>query len=253
MNAVMSHTGKKPRPAHLSKAPIVEALVDIHVAPSLDLSSVLSRLEPLVRAEFPNRKTLYVGEARFSWTDTEAEIESAKPMVRGYAYWSADGKRVLQVRAEGFSYSRLAPYGTWEQLKQEAEMWFTRLFESCGISSIERYAVRYINRMKLPLPIHNFSDYLRTSPEVSTDLPQGLSSFFFQLTMPFPDQVLAVVNMATEAAADNDTLPLIFDIDVFRRGTIEPKTLWERMEALRNVKNDIFFDSLTQQAWRLFE
>ena len=53
--------------------------------------------------------------------------------------------------------------------------------------AIERLAVRYINRIDVPSPGIDLKQYFRTSPEISPDLPQELSGYFMQLTLPQPD------------------------------------------------------------------
>jgi uncharacterized protein (TIGR04255 family) len=44
------------------------------------------------------------------------------------------------------------------------------------------------------------------------------------------------------------------DIDVFREVSLEPDSekIWEILEELRNIKNNIFFKSITQKTKELF-
>jgi uncharacterized protein (TIGR04255 family) len=55
---------------------------------------------------------------------------------------------------------------------------------------ITRLVVRYINKIDIPLPVGDLKEYLRTFPEVSSDLPQGLSGYFLQLQIPQEDNEL---------------------------------------------------------------
>ena len=45
-------------------------------------------------------------------------------------------------------------------------------------------ALRYINRINIPLPFTDFKQYLRTTPEIARELPQGLSTFLMRLVIP---------------------------------------------------------------------
>jgi uncharacterized protein (TIGR04255 family) len=50
-------------------------------------------------------------------------------------------------------------------------------------------------------------------------------------------------------------LPLIFDIDVFCMAAfnIQDNAMWEAFEHLHDLKNDIFFKSITPKAKELFQ
>ena len=84
-----------------------------------------------------------------------------------------------------------------------------------------RVAVRYINRLELPLPLKDFRDYLRTVPEVSPALPQGLSTFFMQLQIPQEEiKALLILNQSllppSEPGQEQKSISLLLDIDLFR-------------------------------------
>ena len=79
---------------------------------------------------------------------------------------------------DGFTFSRLKPYETWENLRDEAyRLW--QKYREITSPEIIRVALRYINKLEFPLPIKNFSDYLTAAPIVPAELPQGVSSFSF--------------------------------------------------------------------------
>src|SRR5207253_4384748 len=99
----------------------------------------------------------------------------------GYTFTSSDGLQAFQSRLDGFTFSRLAPYNGWESFCSEARRLWNIYREVTQPQAVTRAAVRYINRLDLPLPIRDLKDYLRTVPEVSPDLPQGLSGYFMQL------------------------------------------------------------------------
>jgi uncharacterized protein (TIGR04255 family) len=57
-----------------------------------------------------------------------------------------------------------------------------------------------------------------------------------------------------EPVTDTNKVPLIFDIDVFREAAFDVKgeELWQAFEKLRDLKNNIFFKSITPKAKELF-
>lgn len=76
-----------------------------------------------------------------------------------------------------------------------------------------------------------------------------------RLVIPEPKtQAVAVITEMMEPIADSSkALPLILDIDVFREAALDVNDrIWETFESLRNLKNDIFFKSVTPKAKELF-
>jgi uncharacterized protein (TIGR04255 family) len=80
-------------------------------------------------------------------------------------------------------------------------------------------------------------------------LPQGLSSFLTRLVIPDPSiDAIAIVTQALEQTVDPKFVPIILDIDVFRQtptGMSEDEA-WKLIEKLRDFKNMIFFESITE-------
>ena len=243
------------RPERLGKAPIVEALIDIHVEPGASSLDQLRPFEDLVRGEFPERKRVIHWQGNLDLRDEEPRMTAPAPEVLGFAFWSADKKRVLQARVNGFSFSHLAPYDRWSSLRDEARGWWEKFVSVNRPTAVKRYALRFVNRIDLPLPMKDFADYLRTCPRVAPGLPQGLSGVFMRLVVPFPDASVVITQAIDEAGVTAEKIPVILDIDVFQSSTVPPAgdELWARLETLRKIKNDVFFNSLTPTAWRLFE
>jgi uncharacterized protein (TIGR04255 family) len=80
-------------------------------------------------------------------------------------------------------------------------------------SKLIRLAVRYINRIDIPLPLNDFKDYLRTVPEVSPALPQGLTGYFMHLEIPLADiKSLALINETIIEPASQNVVSVVLDI-----------------------------------------
>jgi uncharacterized protein (TIGR04255 family) len=120
---------------------------------------------------------------------------------------------------------------------------------------ITRVALRYINRIEIPLPMNDFKDYVLTGPEIAPALPQGLAGFFMQLRIPIVDtSAQAIITETIEPITESKRLPFILDIDVFKTAAYEvrePKA-WDVLEKLHELKNEMFFKSITPKARELF-
>lgn len=244
---------------HFPSAPITEALLDIRVTlpPQANLAK-LGTFHDAIKQRYP------VKQERVSWrghfevkvTPVAQVSQSAAGGPDGYSFTSVDGRQVVQARLDGFTFSRLKPYDKWEALRDEARELWQHYIEIASPEVVTRVALRYINRIEIPLPIKDFKEYILTTPEIAPDLPQGLDSFFMRMVIPDPKaQAVAIITETVEPIDEsNKRLPLIFDIDVFRAVAfnVQDNLMWETFESLHDLKNEIFFKSITPKAKELF-
>ncbi|MCX5727781.1 MAG: TIGR04255 family protein, partial [Nitrospirae bacterium] len=164
-------------PKHYARAPLTEALIDIRVElPSeVGLPNLLT-LQTGQENTYPNRQECLIAHGEMS---VGSEVRaSARQTSNGYRFSSQDNRQIFQARRDGFAFNRLAPYETWESFRDEARRLWTLYRSIANPKNITRIGVRYINRLDLPLPITDFKGYLRTVPEISSSMSQGLSSYF---------------------------------------------------------------------------
>ena len=121
---------------------------------------------------------------------------------------------------------------------------------------ITQLAVRYINRITLPAGAITFETYLRAAPVIPSELPQYMSSFLTRVTIFDPQtDIAAHVAQALEANTPGQHLRVILDIDTYKPSefAIDGPMIEQTLQQLRNFKNTIFFNSLTEETLRQFE
>jgi uncharacterized protein (TIGR04255 family) len=240
----------------LPNAPISEAMLDIRlgggVAPSID---DLSRFVERVKAEYPHSKKVGVVHAELradlGAADAPQLTHSASSEVMGFHCLSEDRKRIAQPRINGFVFSRLRPYDRWVTFKAEARRLFELYCEEFGTRTIERVAIRTINRLDIPGERVDFKEWIRTGPEVSPVLPQGLSGFF----MPYDDvKASCIINQMLVPPEVPGTVAVILDIDLFRTASIpqESDAFWALLDQLRDKKDEIFLGCITDRMRETF-
>lgn len=244
-------------PGQFSRPPIAEAILDIR----LDLLNPLeiqrlSTLDGEFSSAYPNKKELFVFEGGIQFDSKEPpKALATSGRVAGYIHSSADGRQLVQVRLDGFSFHRLRPYTDWISFRTEARrLWDLYRMKIEG-ARITRTALRYVNRIDIPLPIGDFKEYFQTTPEIAPNLPQGLSEFFMRLVIPNIEiQAVAIITETMQKPKDS-RLPFILDIDVINSEILElgDEKTWETLETLRGFKNKIFNESLTQKTKELIK
>lgn len=151
--------------------------------------------------------------------------------------------------------SFLAPYSNFDEFEAEARRLWSIFLEHFAPGPPTRAALRYINRLNLPLPFNDFSEFVLTIPEIAPGLPQGLAGFSMRLLVPDIDSNrVAIITEVLEEQTE-EHISLIFDIDAFQvLENVGPDfDLWSVVADLREYKNKIFFGSVTPKLLRLFD
>jgi uncharacterized protein (TIGR04255 family) len=239
----------------LKNAPITEALIDIRVKLPSDFNvKNISSIYESIKNQYPEKQERINSKVKFE-PKAEEIVKASSLIIDGYRYVSSDKKQIMQVRLDGFTFSRLHPYIKWEELRDEAHRLWQLYKNITSPESITRVAVRYINNLKIPMPIKDFDEYLTAPPTVPEGLPQGVSSFLTRTVIHEPSfGANAIITQALEQVVI-DVAPVILDIDVFKlesKGIVE-KDAWEIIEKLRHFKNKIFFSSITDNLKEMYK
>jgi uncharacterized protein (TIGR04255 family) len=238
---------------HYSRAPITEALIDIQAQLPQEIKlDVLAQVYSSIQNEYPKREEVLMVQGQMIVGESVGATASQSQI--GYVVFSNDQKQILQMRLDGFSFSRLAPYNCWEAFRDEAKRLWNIYQSLTHPETIVRLALRYINRLDIPLPIGDLKDYLRTYPEVSSDLPQGLSGYFMQLQIPQEDLAATLVlNQAIVPPPRPDYVSVLLDLDLFRERNIpnEKIGLWDILEQMHERKNKTFEACITERTREL--
>lgn len=244
--------------AHLERAPISEALIDLQARPQKGMGlEAVQKLADEVDG-YEQHGPIIALQTKWSVTKEHGAQEQSESREIGVRLHSSDQKYVLQLRTNGFTFSRLEPYETWEKLITEGRrLW--EIYRTCfEPDSIVRVATRYINQLKLPMKQgEHFEEYLAKPPQVPDELPQGVLGFMQRVVVLKPeiDARANVIQLLQDGPAPADYVPIILDIDVYKQIELCPETddAWKLLADLRVFKNEIFFAYLTEKAVGLFE
>lgn len=241
----------------LKNAPITEALIDIRVKLKKDFD--ISQLESIynkISDQYLIKKIGKRREDKITIEEGKPTISAGEEIVYGYRYITDDKKQIFQARIDGFTFNRLKPYITWENMRDEAYRLWKIYADFTSPELITRVALRYINNLNIPMPIKDFGDFLTAPPIVPEKLPQEVSSFLNRVQIYEPSlSVFGIIIQALEQIIDPKFAPIILDIDVFKQKQdgFEEKDAWETVEKLRHFKNKIFFNSITDKLKEVYK
>lgn len=237
----------------LSKAPIVEGLIDIRVErPAGATIAALKAACDELATEFPSRQEMHMFVAQLNFSpDPSANALTTGDAPGGIILRSTDEKWVVQFRLDGFTVSRLQPYGTWDELKAKASTLWAKYSEAAKPTKVVRIASRFINRVQLPIG-ESFEKTFLTNFVIGSSLPQSVAGYLLRVVIPFEEHdAIAIVTQSLEG----NSTDCILDLDAFsdQPQGIAENEMWRKLEGLREVKNRLFFGSFTDAALERFK
>lgn len=230
---------------HYPGAPIAEAALVIRVRSSANPESV--RDWSLDDPAYPHRGR----PARFKW-EVKAEAE---PVVSGgdsaaaLQLTSDDKKQSFEVRAEGFTFSRFAPYDRWETFQPEARRLWLRYKELAKPDAIEGLALHYVNRLDVPVT-SRLEEYFDLYVHVPERLPQDLVFCLAMVSFKLkdPDSVVNIALYSAPPVKENCT-SVIIDANTYLPigRPLDEDQMWALFEKMRYQKNFVFESCITNK------
>lgn len=244
-----------PEQKRYPKAPITEAIIDIRiVAPENSDSSTRDNLFAIggdLKLQYPNHEELHRHEVLV----TIPGNVHTQDRFAGVRYISADLHTSLAAQPDGFTFSMRAPYSCWDEFCSLARSAWTIYKSKVRPASIVRVAVRYINKIDIPLPAEPTEDYFRLYPMIPEALGDVSESFFLQVRKPQLDlHANLVVTQGLAPPEKEGVVGVVLDIDLFRDADL-PQTdddVWKLFEQFRVRKNVAFEACIGDATRRLF-
>lgn len=243
----------RPR-EHLSNAPIVEAVIDFRVLRDVSVSpDTFARLSSSIGERYSQAGSIHSFEARF-------EIDSGKVLDRaqrradlGWKYQAET--EVALFRVDGFTFSKIVPYTTWEDVFGEAFRLWNIYLGLAKPKQLSRIAVRYINRIGVR-GSRNISEFLEAPPLLPQPIPQVMRDFLTRVHVSDNRRhSAAVIVQALEPQIDPNVMSLLLDIDAYHETTLAPSDPGIRalFQQLRELKNEIFYASITEKTAEMYQ
>ncbi len=243
---------------YLTKAPIVEALLDFRFG-----GISISDIEQLTSVTLPFKEKLSFFQIRKQISGDESEVfpfteqgDVRREIILSNEEDFSKSNRSIAIQTDGFIIRQTAPYTGWRDLYDAAKVTFDGYAAIAKPESVIRMASRYINKIDIPLGVFDFDDYFVFGPKVPGDVSRGVFDFHCRTGIQHDQywSMKAWINQYIYRDPDN-RVSMILDIDVFRTEAFPPVwcELENQLEEIHLMKNGLFFGSLTDAALRVYE
>ncbi|MGO4904849.1 TIGR04255 family protein [Flavobacterium sp. W20_MBD1_R3] len=235
-------------------APIREAIFDIKIE-ELDVSYIakIESLHDFVIEKYPikEKRISFNGQIKVVGEEVLTPFNSS---IDGFIFKSKDGKQMVQMRLDGFTFNLVDQYSDWDSFSIEAFRLFDVYLRELKPKKISRIALRFVNRIGIPQPFTRFQDYIVNMPPIPACLPQAYSNFFMRIEVPCDEDGTFVILTETIEPSTGEFLPFILDIDSVKVANIgkDKELLKVEFEKLRKLKNITFENCITDNTRRLF-
>lgn len=227
---------------YLTKAPIIEAALNIHFVPVTNWEDKI--IEPELIKQLPDYPLLSRAKLKIPKDLEQPDIDFG---YIGFKFKSQDSLNIAQFIKGQFVFSRLNPYQGWNSFIEESiRLWkiFNVLQQT---EEIRRIGIRYINQFNVPKGKIELGDYYKYPPY--TFLDWDTSAYLHHDTYTVPDSeygvnIIKTIHYTPIIGVDG----LILDIDVFIQKSLiySEIDLTKVYEELRWIKNKVFFSNITE-------
>ena len=186
------------------------------------------------------------------------QAKPPRPILVGHKLTSADGTGVVQITESVFVFSQLPPYPGWPAFEKRARAALRKAGTLYANRPIVRAALRYINRIDVPLGADenaSVDDYLTVTV---TDLPfehESIGAMSFNIATAIDGGRFGVaINGGRASPPLLQQISFLLDISVYNQVNVPGfRKIWEHIREMRDWKNRVFEACVTDRARELFQ
>jgi len=243
----------------LPKPPIVEAVLDIDcdLPPGQQLAALEERARARYGEDYPRFRTVWMEKHHVEANPDQPTKVSVEQGIKAFHFLQEDEKQLIQMRVQGFAFNRLAPYTSLDDYLPEIEGAWKSYVDLASPVQIRRISLRYINRIVLPSKERcvTLDHYLRIGPRSPDQAKLRLVGFLNQQAAVEVGTGHQVNILLSSQPEEGEKLPIIFDNSATAEEAGRPEDwawILGKIQALRDLKNRVFQNTLTEECLNLF-
>ncbi len=231
---------------HLKNAPVKEAIIEIQVQPFVDLTK-----ENVGRLSLGNSYQVseFMRQTQFKFSvspDNILEVSTEDAPIQGGIFKDDDRGFICQIMRERLTVSKIRPYTNFSELESEMiKLWeiYVAAFQP---SKIARVAIRFINEIGLQ---KDLKFYLRNNKIDKQIAGLETTHSYHRYDVMKTEREHALIQLVVDRR-ERENKKLIIDIEVYSliQTNSDDPIIWTNvMKKLHDLKNEIFFDIITEK------
>ena len=239
--------------------PIEEAVCEFRFAPgpvwSITVPGLFYEKIKDVYPREPQQQNLIQAEFKIGQVPANSEIELKQSMTK-LLFLSTDAKKLVGVGTDILSIHSLRPYEGWGDFRGRIDESFLAYLEVAKPVGVTRIALRYINRISVPVTQEiQIDEYFTIYPQLPDDAPSRLSGFLTRTESIYEDIPIKLAITFSDAVDPNQQPVFILDLEVSQDWAEKPLPLEEALSHLYELKQrqgQVFENLITDRARELF-
>lgn len=236
----------------LENPPVVAAMFQINFDSSnLTLEDFSKYDNSIKELGFPKRTdsieaSLNVDQSRIPLGKSKISATSDAKLIH-YSYSSEDNKKRLTFSDSNITYIDESEYEGWTKFTDNVINILSKIDSILEHRTIKRTSIRFLNQFNFDQfddPTEYFKMVISSTEE---SLPYPLAKYAFKTTFKVSDVSHAVVNHFLDRVDERYIYILDLDILNSRSYEYDSSIVRELLEQLREIKNTIFFDNVTDK------
>ena len=238
----------------LSRPPITEAVIDVQFVPNADVG--IDTFEAVVKQLFVipgammQRRHMLEAVLKTTGLNTAPDLSASSHKLQSLVISNAASNRIVSVAPDRLSVAHRAPYGGWDSILAFAEESFRKFVDALKPPRVKRIAARFTNVISAEGPEVDLDEYVTWSVGKPDAIELPIIEFSHRTVLYQEEQELfGIVIFKSQKNADKTKASFVIDIDAFCHVDIETSfdVVAERLAAIRQYKNYIFFGMMTEK------
>lgn len=249
-------SAKKTNNTKLERAPIILAVCeirydDIETFDKISFKDLKNELK-----EYSTYEERVTGNIMLRDLIDEKVASIQNKKIDSHLFISDNKRRDFVVSQKKFDFSQHFNYIDWLDFILEVKKVWAILTKKVGALNIRGISLRYINKIEISELIEDPTEYFNTSIQVNDKINiPFISNYSIRYTVQYPDKNQRAIVQQSLEDFNKNSFQYIFDIDVHqdKLNTLDDSIIWKIFDDLRDLKNELFFNNLTEKTLNLIK
>lgn len=231
------------------------SFIKLKNTPIKEIIFTISFIETITEEKLGEFKDSIVTSTKFTDTNkgfnthvvaTKGVEPTANISFDGYILRCAESSKVIQARRGSFAFHKVKEYESFDNLTTEFKKYWNSFVKCCGSLTVHNISVRYLNFI-----VKNIDETSNSLVTIKTTYPFAgkMEDVFTQCRFNYEKKPDIKANVIVADGKEQNNDGVILDIILSKKLQNEQDDIkiFGKLNDMRDVKNDIFFQSITEE------